>query len=212
MSESLEDLVERTIDWVIRSFRPDDSDTFNGSDAALQKVEMLLSSAEPGSIVLDLLVQVRATRIFLAAEIGDAEAVVRQSESFLRTCSPTRLDFFNVQNLRLRALHTLGHHSDELREALEAAKSTEVRSEDFVLLLEGLAKRHPGSFASDAFLQKKMSTALRQLVLCGYTNLPTPDQVSANLEQAALDAVAEFRRVNRAKAEELLSGGKILNE
>jgi hypothetical protein len=207
MAELFGEIAERTIDWVIRSFRPDDPGTFEECDSELQRVEALLSSAGPGSDVPDLLAQIRAARISLAAEIGDAEAVVRQSEGFLKTCPPTRLDFCNVRTLRLRALHALGHHADELREALAAAKSPEVRGEDFVLLLEGLVKRHPGNLESEVLLQEKMSDALKQLGLAGYINLPTSDQVSANLERAALEAAAEFRRVNRAKAEELLGGG-----
>lgn len=205
MTESLEDIVEEAIDRVIRSFSPDDHDTFGDCDSELQRVEALLSSSEPEPDVLALLARIHACRISLAAEIGDAGAIVRQSEYFLKTYPPAGLDSANVRAWRLRALHVLGRHSDELRETLEAAKMPEVLGEDFVLLLEGLAKRHPGSLASEALLQKKMRDVLKQLGLAGYANLPAGDEVNADLERVALATAAEFRRVNEVRTNAILA-------
>jgi len=205
MTKPLEDIVEQAIDRVIRLYRPDDPVTVKECDSDLQKVETLLTSTEAGSSVLGLLAHVRATRIFLAAEIGDAESVIRQGADFLNTFPPSGIDYFNVQILRLRALHALGQHTNEIQAALDAAMSHEVRNEDFVLLLEGLAKRHPRSLESAKSLQEKLRYVLEQLGLAGHENLPSIDQVTTNLEQAVLDTAAELRRINEARTKAILA-------
>jgi predicted TIM-barrel enzyme len=72
-------------------------------------------------------------------------------------------------------------------------------------LLEGLAKRHPGSLESASFLQEKIVAVLKQLGLAGYANLPTIEQVNANLERAALDTAVELRRINEARTKAILA-------
>lgn len=205
MRESFEEVVERTIDWVIRSFRPDEPATFDDCDSELRRVEDLLSAVDADSSAHDLLGKIRAARIFLAADIGDAEEVVRKSGDFLERFPSSSLDSCNVRVLRLRALHALGQHSDELREGLDAAKDPEVRDWDFVLLLEGIAKRHPGSLGSEVVLQEKMTETLRKLDEEGYANLPSSDQVRVGFEQAVLDTAAEYRRVSEERTMAILA-------
>lgn len=203
MTKPLADIVEQAIDRVIRSYIPDDPVTVQECDSDLQKVESLLTSAEAGSSVVDLLAHVRATRIFLAAEIGDAESVIRQSDDFLKTFSLSGLDFFNVQILRLRALHVTGSHETEIDEAIATARRPEIRGAEYVSLLENLAARHPESMSCDEQLSTKLQEAIAALNAIGYEIAP-PIAGPEMLAETALWVASELRRANRAKGDALL--------
>jgi hypothetical protein len=205
MTEFTIELVEKTVGGAIRVIRSDDREALERCDSELQRVEALLLSGEPDSDAPDLLAQIRSTRVFLAADVGDSEAVLRQSGEFLKDCPLTSLDCFNVFTLRLRTLHASGHHREELREALEATMNPEIHGEHLILILEGLATRHPGSLAEMPILQEKIRTTLSELRMTGYTNLPSPAQENMDLDRTALDAAEEIRRNNQARATAFLT-------
>ncbi len=204
MAQSLNDLVERAIASAMRPADPDDTSATRDCDNELQRIETLLASTAAGPEDFGLLSHVRATRIFLAARLGDAEAVIRQSEGFLASSPTSGLDTFNVQIFRMRALHAVGRHDVEIRAALDLAGSASLGAEDFVLLLEGLAQRHPGCFNSSSFLFDRMERTLEQLTIAGCANLPQADQIPINFERVALDAARALRRLNEARTEALL--------
>jgi hypothetical protein len=206
VSSELRRLLTEVIDRSIRFCSPEKPESYAEFDAELGRLETMALALNDTPEKLDLLAQLQSHRIHLASEAGQHSRVVEVSEAFIQEHSPALLDFFNVAAARSRALHALGRHGDEIRETVKIAQGSELRGSEFVLLLENLIKRHPGSIGNDASLLRKMEDAITHLHASGYTNLPEPPLGDASVEQLALNVAAELRRVNRTRGEALLAG------
>lgn len=206
MTSELRRLLAEVIDRSIRFCSPEEQEDYAGFDAELERLEAMILALDETAEKVDLLAQLQAHRIHLASEGSQHGRVVEASEAFLQEYSPVLLDFFNVAAARSRALHALGRHSDEIRETLEIAQRPELRGSEFVLLLENLAKRHPGGIPAEASLRLKMEEVVADLRVRGYTSLPAPPFAETSVEDLVLSVAANLRRANRAKGEALLAG------
>jgi hypothetical protein len=204
MNQSFEDKVEWAISHAIQLVRlNNDPPSHQEADAELLSIEGVLSSLDPALASADHIPRVRATRIWLAADRGDANAVIQLSDSFARSCPRHLLDFFNVANLRLRALHTVGRHFDEIREAREVA--LHLQGCEYVHLVAEVGQQHPGTFRGNHGVYfERLKQAIERLKQHGYAELPTVLSGTGNLERIAVEAATELRRVNRARALEVL--------
>jgi len=204
MNKTLDEIVDDVVGSAFKAFVPGDRGAFEKCDSELLEAEdLIISNVErPGA--RELLAQILSTRIWLAAEMGDAEAVLDKSEGFLKEFSSASLSYFNVLSLRLRSLHALDRHGDELREALEFAKDENIHGDLFIVLLEGIATRHPGSIGENAFLREKIERSLIELRMSGYS-LPECAGEDLNLEHLVFAAAADLRLINQKRSMSLLA-------
>jgi|SRR5215217_5487186 len=207
MVADLKALVEQTVDATIRSFNPDDLQSYDHWDAELRRLEDLLVEATFLPEQQIFLALVRAQRIGMAYDLGKVDLVLEQSTQFVRSFPASFPSFFLVATLRARALHITGAHEEELEEILRLVMKPEIHGSEFIFLLENLAKRHPGSLPSDELLAAKMREAISALREQGYDILSPGDVFESQLEQTALRVASEIRQENQAKAEDLLTGG-----
>jgi hypothetical protein len=204
--DDLTALVDRAIDSTIRRFNPDEPSSFDRWDKELESVEELLHDTASPSMQ-DLLATVQAQRIVLAYEIGRFDLVVGRSSRFVLVYPASHPSFSSVTVLRMRALHSTGAHEAEIHETLAIARRPEIKAGEYVSLLENLGARHPSSIPSDEQLSAKLMEAISALNAQGYEIVPPIASGKMRVAETAMRVASELRRANRAKAEELLSGG-----
>lgn len=205
MSEDLAALVDRTIDEAIRTFDPDEPNSFDRLDSELQRLESLLRENALPPNRQDLLATVQAKRIALASEIGRFDLVLEQSSDFPLVAPAGHPSFSNVAILRIYALHATGAHEAEVQESLGIARMPEINGSEYVILLANLSKRHPGRLPAEDDLWQKLQQSIEELRNLGYDTLPHTVNGPAQLEEMAGRVADELRRVNREKGEALLN-------
>lgn len=205
MDVGLKRLVERVVDSAIRGFDPEDPGSYDKWDLELGRVEDSLRSLAAELDPL-LLPAVCAERIRIASEAGKSELVSERSAHFLREFPASVPSFSWVASLRLRALHAAEAHKEEVREGLGFARAPELQGGEYVYLLSGLCKRHPGCLPVDEDLWQKLQRSIDDLRAQGYDTLPRAVGSPVQLEEAVSLVAEELRRVNRERGEALLSG------
>ena len=203
MSKSLQALVDETVQLAIRSFDPCDPTIALRLDSELERVENVTLAAGPVEETRDLLGNLRETRIWLAYERGDFQAVIRWSQDFISSYPIARPDSHNVMLFRLNARHALGDHDREIAEALAYAKLVQTEAEAFVMLLGDVATRHPGSLTVDDQLSAKVTSAVESLNSRGFS-LPSAWALP-EAEHVIVTAATEVRRAYRLRTQAILS-------
>lgn len=204
MSEDLEALVEITLDRVIRSFDPGNSESYRKSEVALQELERRLGDLQVDSSYL--LPRILAQRISLAFAAGETDLVLKVGARFLQVYEPSLPSYSVVAPLYARALHMVGEHEQESSFVHNLVRLPEVRGSDFLYLLENLVRRHPGSLLDQIALLPKLKDEIENLREEGYPGLPETSGQLIEMEQLVLAAASELRRANKERAEALLSG------
>jgi hypothetical protein len=97
-----------------------------------------------------------------------------------------------------------GTGGEEIREGLQIAKKPELHGSEYISLLSSLAKRHPGSLPAEELLWQKLQQSIEDLRAKGYDSLPGVVDSPIELEETAVRAADELRRVNRKRGEALL--------
>lgn len=205
MNPDLAVLVDKAIDEAIRTFDPDEPSSFDRWNDELKHLEALLreEASLPGSH--DLLATVQAKRMALAFEIGRLDLVLDQSSQFVLTVSAAHPSFSNVAILRSLSLHAADAHISEIQEVLAIARRPEIKGGEYVSLLAGLGKRHPGSLPADEDLWQKLQRSIDGLRALGYDTLPQAVEGPEQLERIAVRVADELRRVNREREDALLN-------
>lgn len=200
----LKDLVERTIDFAIREFNPDDRDSYNRWDHELERVEEALRSS-PAQLDPTLLSSICAARIRVAFEVGDFDVVISRTADFLDEFPASLPSFSLAASLRVSALHAVEAHEEEVREALKIGKMPEIGGSEYVYLLAGLSKRHPGCLPEDVELWEKLQQAVDDLREQGYDQLPQVLAGPTRVEESAQRIADDLRRINQQLGEALLT-------
>lgn len=204
MLNDLGTLVEQAIDAAIRFHIPGDLNSYSQLDSELQRAESLLLSAEPSPGRQDLLASVRAMRIDMAYDVENLDFVLALTSRFLQEVPASHPSFFSTILLRLRTLHRIGAHEEEIQTCAEIIKRPEVQGSEYVYLLEHLGRLHSGNIPEDGVLMEKMKEAVEALSAQGYS-LPKNTH-DPKLEQIAVEVAAELRRANRARGDAILAG------
>jgi hypothetical protein len=201
--EDLKQEVTRTIDRVIRLFNSDNPASYGTWDVELENLQRRLTEAAPPRP--ELLGSVLAQRIFLAYEVERVDHVLELSECFRRQVPAGHPSSPLVLLQRAHALHHKGAHEEEKREVIDAARHSEAQGSELLTLLNDLSNRHPGSIPTDDQLTTKIIDAVHLLRARGYGSLPLPSGDTSLLESEIHQIVRDIRRVNRLKAEALLT-------
>jgi hypothetical protein len=204
MADDLARIVDATLDAAIRSFCPEDENSYTHWVSELQRLELSLHEVLPTPEQQNLLASVHAHRIELAFDVDKRELVLELSAQFVRDVHVGHPRFFSVATMRLRCLHSVGAHEQEVRELLELARRPEIQGGEYISLLEHLAQRHPGNIPDDGELSGKMKKAIEVLQALGYETLPV-DNGEMDFVRLTLQTASELKRVNREKGEALLA-------
>src|SRR5947209_4153092 len=175
MVDGLSDVVEKTLDSFIRSYRPDDEESYAYWEAELQRVESLLLEATTLPERQDLLASIRVERISLSYDQGNINRVLQQSSETLREAPSNHPSLFVVMVMRARSLHRLGMHEQEIQEILAFARKDSTQGGEYIRLLEHLGKKHPGSVPPDGQLLAKLHEAISAIRAQSYETFPNTE-------------------------------------
>lgn len=191
---------KKVVDATIREFDPLDPNSYEKWDLELRDAEASLR--KDAQLDSALLASVCAERIRIAFEAGRFDAAMTQTSSFLREF-PAASGYSSVASLRVSALHEIGAHEEEAREVLELARMPSLIGSEYLYFLASFGRRHPGSLPSDNALRHKLQESIDDLRSQGYVTLPFAEE-SMQVDEIAVRAADELRRIHRARGEALL--------
>jgi ribosomal protein S15P/S13E len=142
----IDSLVEETIHSVIIDFDPDVPDSYRRSTETLQNLEHHVeTSAADAASKRSLWVRIRTHLALMAYEVEDNARAERLASAVLALASPEDPDFSTAALIRIKSLHSLGSHDEEIAEGLKHAETEVFAGHSLVYLLAYLARCHPKS-------------------------------------------------------------------
>jgi|GEM_PF-3888960 len=158
----IERIVEEAIHSVIVVFDPNYSISYRDCAEVLRLLAEKISLAPCAPALRNkLMVRTKAQLASLAYEVGDNAAAERTTAEILALASPEEPDFLAMVMIRVKALHALGRHEEEIADVLRYACREKMDGHGLVHLLAYVVKRHPGKVELDEALLTRVRAFVR---------------------------------------------------
>lgn len=181
--QGIEQIVDGAIHDAIVNFDPELRESYRTYTetflSLVHKVESARTSlASRGSLIARL----KSHLAIMAFEVGDHSEAEKLTADVLELISSVDTDFTAVALIRIKSLHLLGRHEEEIAEALKYAESEAFQGHALVHLLAKLARDHPQSIKWRESLISRVKTyviespSLAQLLESAHFSTSDPEE------------------------------------
>ena len=157
-------LVDETIHRALLEFDPGASGSYQLWGKVLSDLEDKIENFTLEPVTKNsLLVRIRSQLALMASMADNHADVERSTASILAAASPEEPSLFLAVLLRIKSLHQLGKHAQEIDEALKYVQLDKFPGQSLLHLLSELARDHPGEIAWSRDLFSRIEEYVREV-------------------------------------------------